>query len=725
MVSIPDWARFAQLINTKQQDSQNLLNKFYKQKETEVMKHALESGYIFVATKVALSSHCIDQNPEENDVTKFRLISLAGIHIRNLGDIWCCSNLTICLLSNNYLTKIDSLAHCKHLIKLDLHSNQLITVPGLNFWSHLRNLQILHLHDNPLGKFEILKNLSSCSYLTLLTLYDTPLALKKNYRHHVVNSIWTLKALDHFVISDEEIIEDAVFNGRFQALSPPFKIILCPPTNANPTYSTELEVIKGIMMKVNRILAKHSPVLIVQRCIRGFLVRKRLRRLHALGGLKLKEVFPPPGTPIYLKDQVKTSLLGVNIDYDTYMKNRRPGSLVPEETFRSMQSEEMPSMVSNKSLIVINMDKLQEDMLSSLQADTVAMEKLLADKQKIGLPHNSPKESSIKKAKKSDTKSKFSRIKNQKQFFGPVVFNDSLDDSEDEESIPFNSFRLKGQTEKFIIADATTEMILNKKESGKMVREAETERMTKAFFETKPKIERPNFLTNEQRLFNRAQGTMGLSCLMAVQKAYNEREKAEKAAAKIENILGLREERLRSQDRVNMYREQRRLQVLKARDLERSLIMEQIEKHELEKINFLDKQQERKVRSSDVNKQSRSNQTFVVDFNSQHTSVSKALLRHDRQARWEDSHSNRRNQVTNAKLTELEQQDVVKNYMEHRQLMRQTETSVAKAALGTKMLAEANERMMDARNRVAQLKARQSSIQAYYPVRQSTIPLSS
>lgn len=57
----------------------------------------------------------------------------------------------------------------------------------------------------------------------------------------------------------------------------------------------------------------------------------RLCRLHALGGLKLKEVFPPPGTPIYLKDQVKTSLLGVNIDYDTYMKNRRPGSLVPEE----------------------------------------------------------------------------------------------------------------------------------------------------------------------------------------------------------------------------------------------------------------------------------------------------------------------------------------------------------------------------------------------------------
>ncbi|KAH9500747.1 hypothetical protein Btru_076384, partial [Bulinus truncatus] len=592
----------------------------------------------------------------------------------------------------------------------------LISIPPVKFWSNLHNLQILHLHDNPLGKLEILQSLSSSSSLTLLTLYDTPLALKKNYRHHIVNSIWTLKALDHFVISDEEIIEDAVFSGRFEALSPPFRIHLCPPISPNPTYINELNKIKAITRRVNRILAKHSPVLIVQRYIRGYLARQKLHMIKNFQSLKFKEVFPPPGTPMYLKDQVKTSLLGVNIDYDTYMKNRRPGSNVPEE------SEELPSLY-NKSLIVINMEKLQSETLYSLQADAEAMEKLLADKRNTGLAHVPYKDT--KRIKKSETKPKSNRIKNVKHLFGPVVLNETFDDTEADDEVPEIDFRLRGHKEKVLISDATTEMILNKKESGKMIRESEYDRMAKMLVEQKPKIEPHNFLTNEQRFFNRAQGTMGLSCLMAVHKAYNEREKAEKAAAKIENVLGLREERLRSQDRVNLYREQRRLQVLKARDLERSQIIEQLEKHERSKINFLDKQQERKVRSSDLTKLSRNNQSFVVDFNSQHTSVSKALLRHDRQARWEDCQSHKKNQVTNAKLNELEQQDVVKNYMEHRTLMRQSETSVAKAALGTKMLAEANDRMMDARNRVSQLKARHSSIQAFYPVHPSTVPLGS
>jgi len=44
-------------------------------------------------------------------------------------------------------------------------------------------------------------------------------------------SIWSLKALDHFVISDEEIIEDIYLKGVFSALSASFKIqsyIPCP-----------------------------------------------------------------------------------------------------------------------------------------------------------------------------------------------------------------------------------------------------------------------------------------------------------------------------------------------------------------------------------------------------------------------------------------------------------------------------------------------------------------
>jgi hypothetical protein len=85
------------------------------------------------------------------------------------------------------------------------------------------------LHDNPIGTIDTLHNLSMCHSLLALTLYDTPLSLKRNYRHHVVNSIWSLKALDNYVISDEEIIEDAQFGDHFCTMHPNFAITLCPP----------------------------------------------------------------------------------------------------------------------------------------------------------------------------------------------------------------------------------------------------------------------------------------------------------------------------------------------------------------------------------------------------------------------------------------------------------------------------------------------------------------
>ena len=61
----------------------------------------------------------------------------------------------------------------------------------------------------------------------MLTLYDTPLCLKRNYRHHAVNTVWTMKALDHFVVSDEEIIEDADFGGRFSTFHSALAIQTC------------------------------------------------------------------------------------------------------------------------------------------------------------------------------------------------------------------------------------------------------------------------------------------------------------------------------------------------------------------------------------------------------------------------------------------------------------------------------------------------------------------
>ena len=80
--------------------------------------------YFLDPTEKELLLRCKEQNPDAKGITNFELVRLRGVHLRVLGDIGTCTRLTICLLSNNFITKIDSLMACRHLIKLDLHSNQ-------------------------------------------------------------------------------------------------------------------------------------------------------------------------------------------------------------------------------------------------------------------------------------------------------------------------------------------------------------------------------------------------------------------------------------------------------------------------------------------------------------------------------------------------------------------------------------------------------------------------
>jgi hypothetical protein len=52
-----------------------------------------------------------------------------------------------------------------------------------------------------------------------LTLFSNPVCSIPGYRHFLVNSIQSLLALDNFVITDEERIEDASFGYRFRGLN--------------------------------------------------------------------------------------------------------------------------------------------------------------------------------------------------------------------------------------------------------------------------------------------------------------------------------------------------------------------------------------------------------------------------------------------------------------------------------------------------------------------------
>ena len=297
--------------------------------------------------------------------------------------------------------------------------------------------------------------------------------------------------------------------------------------------------------------------------------------------------------------------------------------------------------------IYINLAKLQTGTMQTLHDEAERMPTTYRQTARSAADPTA-REKKKKKEKGKEEKQVPKRIKSVKQFFGPVVdteVDDDDEEGEEEEELPVTQYRLRGRQPTIILADATTDMILSRIEAGKQVREAEMERVQKVRAEPPPKAAPHNFLNNDQRMFARVHGTMGLSCLLAVQRAYRDREKAEKTTAKMEYILAMREERQHAKERIQLYHDEKRNQAMRKRDQDRARILDQMEKRELMRLNYLDKQQELKGRATDVTKTLQADNTFMTEFNSQHTSVSKALLRHDRQARYEDKVASRKDKV--------------------------------------------------------------------------------
>lgn len=186
-------------------------------------------------------------------------------------------------LSSNMLTvsSLDPLISCPLLLKLDLSRNSLETLPGSKFWAQFQFLRILHLHENVVGGDgtglnECVNGLANSNQLQVLTLYDNPIAQEPGYRHHIVNLIWSLRALDYHIVSDSEIIEGANFPGRFAPLSPQLRFAL--HQRCKQYLWDELSAIFFFLLDVKRRQDKHSPIKTIQRCLRAGLHELRRRR---------------------------------------------------------------------------------------------------------------------------------------------------------------------------------------------------------------------------------------------------------------------------------------------------------------------------------------------------------------------------------------------------------------------------------------------------------------
>lgn len=126
----------------------------------------------------------------------------------------------------------------------------------------LQSLQFLYLHNNNISKWQDLQALTALPSIMQITLFNNPVCQIPGYRHFLVNSIACLKALDNYIITDEERIEDASFGYRFRGLNEFMKIHI-------PDYSSERSAEQHLLnlevdvYRLKRLFERNSPSILI------------------------------------------------------------------------------------------------------------------------------------------------------------------------------------------------------------------------------------------------------------------------------------------------------------------------------------------------------------------------------------------------------------------------------------------------------------------------------
>ena len=223
-------------------------------------------------------------------------LDLRDLALQDIEEIANCKALQVALLAQNLLSQLSSAVFsCRRLRKLDVSRNGLSGLPGADEWRKLPELQILYLHENHLPSLQQAGALASCPNLLRLTLYGNPCAKHPSYRHYCVNTLYTLRALDLNVISDEELIEGAVFSPNIGAKCPASELPLFEPDAAatEPNDKALIDIIRKELQAMNHAHARLSPVLRLQSAARGGGARRRVLVIKE----RLLASKPPPPPP--------------------------------------------------------------------------------------------------------------------------------------------------------------------------------------------------------------------------------------------------------------------------------------------------------------------------------------------------------------------------------------------------------------------------------------------
>ncbi|XP_042190990.1 leucine-rich repeat and IQ domain-containing protein 3 isoform X2 [Callorhinchus milii] len=638
-----------------------------------------------------------DDESKDKNLENIVMVRLTGQSLINMEYLKYCTALKICIMPKCSITDIDALASCPRLLKLDLHGNHINLLPDQPFWAEMKCLHLLYLHDNIISSLKNIRFLSCCPNLIALTMFDTPLSLKRKYRHYVVNNIISLKALDNFVIADEEIIEDWPRNNTFQALTPRFFVNLSR-TKKCSTFHEEMKQIKNLIATINCILAHNSPVLIIQRWNRGYLTRKMLGKVPSI-------------SPDRQRLQFIQKLRRVYTQRSRSPENRKTGiQHYIEQCIKESCLESCPVASDhyteefNMAGLQIDRNKLQEGILEDLCE--------AKDLTSGTYPHIAKwkRRSTLKQSFQDYRILRNWKTKRHTLNSPEPDVSDFLklieEEAKEREELAFQHSKFQPTFQRpYRVSD----WLLSRRKIGREMR-MDTEHIRLMLRNLpKPKFTYQPPVALDSKLFAKSYGCMSFEPFVTIQKAYNLKEKAVKQALKKDWVLEVRtvNDELRSQ--VHQKHLEKCNNILLKRKKEQISTEDRLQQREIKNAESLMVLHQRKAGFLKEKNQRASEYKLAKDFNAYYSSMSKAFQKHERWLRYENILHDRIDVVHSLRNKAEQQRGIMKKMLKHKQLSTQAEHTAEQIATSAILFQAANDRLVQAKKRVRFLKTHQIS----------------
>ncbi|XP_060088005.1 leucine-rich repeat and IQ domain-containing protein 3 [Heteronotia binoei] len=598
------------------------------------------------------------------------LVHLHALYLKDVGYLQYCGSLKICILSGNFLSNIDALESCTHLIKLDLHSNQMEDLPGPVFWGNMKNLHLLYLHDNMISNFENVHSLSFCPNLIALTLFNTPVSLKIAYRHIVVNNIISLKSLDYYVISDEEIIESWRLPEKYKPFTHNFFVDICPLPGKKTTFQEEMKTVREIVSKINHILSHYSPILIIQKWVRGHLLRKRLCLVPLCEALLHKRYIKAGKKEIYI--QVTPSV------YDSKRSMHHIIKPAQHSEVEKLTSGIQVSNVKDLKELHLYLKGLRQPVLSAILR--FEEKKKIKQKESKRLPKIDLLDwKQIKTKDENATASQFRLSVTRMPFYSKTV--------------ELQNYR---EREKYIFDDVYDLHFLKK-----------------PLPEIKP-MHDPGSI--EKRAFARAYGSIRLRPLCAIDKAYLENQKLDISLRKEREVMQMQISQNAAKEYTCQLTDKRMEYLQRKYEQEKFVVRDFLKECQEDRATLIRKIRRKYVKFLESKEAKTVERTFIQGFSAQHTSLTKGLLRLDGWRSRQES-IDKKGIIVKSIVEEHKQwKDIFKHFQEQRQNMLQMQGNAEKMFRKYVVDEKSKETFKQAKAKVATVKKPREKIMCSLPI---------